>query len=81
MAKTCNGNAQAAIGEANVHNEDAEKANEEAHLLPVLEQSAFAAISATMGWETFHLVETLWHSTLDLPPTSKEKNWELQVRC
>lgn len=43
--------------------------------------SPFAAISATMGWDTLHLVQSLWLSTIDLPPSSKEKNWELQVRC
>ena len=41
--------------------------------------SPFAAISATMGWETFHLVQLLWLQVIDLPPNSKEKDWELQV--
>ena len=41
--------------------------------------SPFAAISATMGWETFRLVQMLWLQVIDLPPSSKEKDWELQV--
>lgn len=42
--------------------------------------SPFAPISATMGWETFHLVITTWLSQIDLPARSELKNWELQVR-
>ena len=43
-------------------------------------ESPFAAISATMGWETFHMVHTIWLGIIDLPPNSKEKDWELQVK-
>lgn len=42
--------------------------------------SPYAAISATMGWETFHLVQSLWLRMIDLPPKAPEKDWELQVR-
>ncbi|KAK9804992.1 hypothetical protein WJX73_009460 [Symbiochloris irregularis] len=40
--------------------------------------SPFVAISATMGWETFHLVQVLWLGIIDLPLNSPEKDWELQ---
>lgn len=43
--------------------------------------SPFVAISATMGWETFYMVHTLWLSIIDLPPNSIEKDWEMQVQC
>ena len=42
-------------------------------------QSPFAAISATMGWETFHTVQMLWLNVIDLPTSSKEKDWSIQV--
>ena len=29
--------------------------------------SPFASVSATMGWETFHLVQILWMSQVDVP--------------
>ena len=45
------------------------------------EPSPFACISATMGWETFHLVHMLWLSQLDIPDKSDTKDWELQVRA
>ena len=41
--------------------------------------SPFVAISATMGWETFHLVQVLWLGIIDLPLNAPEKDWELQV--
>ncbi|KAK9842310.1 hypothetical protein WJX81_005935 [Elliptochloris bilobata] len=40
--------------------------------------SPFAAISATMGWETFFMVQMLWLGAADLPPRAPEKDWELQ---
>lgn len=46
------------------------------------EESPFSCISATMGWETFHLVQSLWLSTIDLPAaaqTGSGDKWELQV--
>lgn len=43
------------------------------------ETSPFTAISATMGWETFYMVQTLWLNIIDLPCSSKEKDWELQA--
>jgi len=30
--------------------------------------SPFGCISATMGWETFHMVQTLWHGQVRLLP-------------
>lgn len=44
------------------------------------ETSPFATIAATMGWDTFHLVHSLWLSIVDLPNKSPEKDWGLQVR-
>lgn len=44
------------------------------------EESPFAAISATMGWETFHMVQALWLNAVDLPPNSQDKDWNLQAR-
>ena len=41
--------------------------------------SPFAAISATMGWETFHMVQMLWLGAADTPPRAPEKDWELQA--
>ena len=41
--------------------------------------SPFAAISATMGWETFHMVQMLWLGAADMPPRAPEKDWELQA--
>ncbi len=41
--------------------------------------SPFAGVSSTMGWETFHLVQTLWMGQIDVPTKSDQKNWELQV--
>ena len=41
--------------------------------------SPFACIGATMGWETFHLVHSLWLSQLDVPAKSDTKDWALQV--
>jgi hypothetical protein len=42
--------------------------------------SPFAVISATMGWETFFLVQMLWLGASDLPPRAPEKDWPLQAR-
>jgi hypothetical protein len=49
--------------------------------VPVDEEgsSPFASISTTMGWETFHMVQVLWLNGIDLPASSKEKDWEIQV--
>ena len=41
--------------------------------------SPFACISATMGYDTFHLVQMLWLGVIDLPINSTEKDWDLQV--
>ena len=45
------------------------------------EASPFVAIAATMGWETFHLVQVLWLGIIDLPVNAPEKDWQLQVGC
>lgn len=48
------------------------------------EQSPFAAISATMGWETFHMVQSLWLGIIDLPAAAQAvpgEKWDLQVNC
>ena len=47
-------------------------------LAPAL--SPFACISATMGYGTFHMLQTLWLGVIDLPTNSSEKDWDLQVR-
>lgn len=41
--------------------------------------SPFAAISATMGWETFFMVQMLWLGAADLPARAPEKDWDLQA--
>ena len=41
--------------------------------------SPFLQISATMGWDTFSIVRSLWLATIDLPTMSPEKDWGLQV--
>lgn len=46
---------------------------------PAEAPSPFVAIAATMGWETFHLVQVLWLGIIDLPVNSPEKDWQLQV--
>lgn len=43
-------------------------------------KSPFLQISATMGWDTFSIVQKLWLSTIDLPTNSPEKDWPMQVR-
>lgn len=43
------------------------------------EVSPFSYISSTMGWETFHLVMTLWNQQIDIPARSDEKDWRLLV--
>ena len=57
---------------ANKENQEAAAADAEEESLP------FAAISATMGWETFHMVQTIWLSVIDTNP--KIKDWEIQVK-
>lgn len=47
------------------------------------DESPFSCISATMGWETFHLVQSLWLTAIELPAVaaaSTGEKWELQVR-
>lgn len=57
----------------------ANKENQEAAAADAEEESSpFAAISATMGWETFHMVQTIWLSVIDANP--KIKDWEIQVK-
>ncbi len=46
----------------------------------IVETSPFASISATMGWETFHLVQSVWLVTIDLPAAALESKWDLQAR-
>ena len=41
--------------------------------------SPFAAVAAIMRWETFHMVQVLWMSVIDLPVSAAEKDWGLQV--
>lgn len=43
------------------------------------EDSPFASISATMGWDTFHLVQSVWLSIIDLPAAAPGNKWELQA--
>ena len=46
------------------------------------EASPFSCISATMGWETFYMVQSLWLSVIDLPaaaPAASGDKWALQV--
>ncbi|BDA45591.1 Topoisomerase 1-associated factor 1 at N-terminal half [Coccomyxa sp. Obi] len=40
--------------------------------------SPFASISATMGWEMFHLVQSVWHAIIDLPAAAPASKWDLQ---
>lgn len=42
-------------------------------------ESAFACVSAILGWETFHMVHVLWIGLVDLPGKAPEKDWEMQV--
>ncbi len=42
--------------------------------------SPFACIGATMGYSTFHMLQTLWLGVIDLPTNSSEKDWDLQAR-
>ena len=32
-----------------------------------------------MGYDTFHMVQTLWLGVIDQPINSTDKDWELQV--
>lgn len=41
--------------------------------------SPFAAVAASMGWDTFNFVHKLWLETIDFPASHKDKDWELQV--
>ena len=41
--------------------------------------SPYASISATLGWETFHLVHTLWLGLMELPVKAPDKDWDMQV--
>lgn len=43
-----------------------------------MEVSPFAAISATMGWETFHMVHVLWIAMAELPAKAADKDWDMQ---
>ncbi|CAD7696779.1 unnamed protein product [Ostreobium quekettii] len=40
--------------------------------------SPFSCISATVGWELFHMVRVMWLSQTDIPGKSEDKDWELQ---
>ena len=42
--------------------------------------SPYASISATLGWETFHMVHTLWLGLMELPVKAPDKDWDMQVR-
>jgi hypothetical protein len=42
------------------------------------EESPYAAISTTLGWETFRLVHATWLTAIELPPRDKDK-WDMQV--
>ena len=42
-------------------------------------ESPFQSISATMGWETFHLVQSVWLTIIDVPAKSNHEKWDLQV--
>lgn len=44
------------------------------------ETSPFASISATMGWDTFYLVQSVWLAIIDLPAAALESKWDLQAR-
>ena len=41
--------------------------------------SPYASISATLGWETFHMVHTLWLGLMELPVKAPDKDWDMQV--
>jgi hypothetical protein len=43
-----------------------------------IEESPYAAISATLGWETFRLVHSTWLTAIELPQRNKDK-WDMQV--
>eukprot|EP00891_Asterochloris_glomerata_P008793 jgi/Astpho2/8793/Aster-05348 len=40
--------------------------------------SPYASISATLGWETFHMVHTLWLGLMELPVKAPDKDWDMQ---
>lgn len=44
------------------------------------EVSPFSCISATMSWETFHMVQMLWLSVAEVPAKEESKDWKIQVR-
>lgn len=44
---------------------------------PTSQGSPYGGISATMGWETFHLVQVLWTGQIDIPTKSDDKDWEV----
>lgn len=56
-----------------------ERSKAEEAAAAVDEESPFACISVTMGYDTFHLVQMLWLGVIDMPTNSSEKDWELQV--
>ena len=43
------------------------------------DRSPFATVAAILCWEAFHMVQVLWMGVIDLPVSSAEKDWTLQV--
>lgn len=40
--------------------------------------SPFTVVQASMGWDTFHMLHKTWLDVINTPPSSPEKDWELQ---
>ncbi len=40
--------------------------------------SPFREVSATMGWDMFHLLLTVWQQQIEIPVRAEEKDWDLQ---
>lgn len=53
--------------------EGSPKANGKAQISP------FTVVQASMGWETFHMLHKTWLDAINTPPSSPEKDWEMQV--
>lgn len=41
--------------------------------------SPFTVVQASMGWDTFHMLHKTWLDAINTPPSSPEKDWEMQV--
>jgi hypothetical protein len=45
----------------------------------LLQLSPFTVVQASMGWDTFHMVHKTWLDAINTPPSSHEKDWDMQV--